>query len=258
MSASMRSILIIGGTSGIGEAFAKRFHQMGKKVIVTGRRQQKLAELKQSLNGLETYAFDMTDTASVPGHVEALFSKYPAIDTVWVNGGRQYASDIKDFASTTDAKISEEVLLNVTAPMILAHHIVPRLAQQKTETNFMITSSGLGFVPFGSLFPVYCATKAAVHSYCVGVRQALKATNVNVLELVPPYVGGTELGMEHIDKIKGLKPLAMEDFVEEIFGKLEGSAAKDLKELAAGSAAGWVEAWRSGTGAVLESSGLGG
>ncbi|KAK5163563.1 uncharacterized protein LTR77_010512 [Saxophila tyrrhenica] len=221
MSASMNTILIVGGTSGIGEACAKRFHAMGKKT---------------------------------------LFATYPDIDTVWVNGGLQYISDIKDAASTTDARIEGEVSLNVTAPMVLAHHVIPRLIEKKTETTFMITSSGLGFVPVGSLFPVYCATKAAVHSYCVGIRQALKATNVSVLELVPPYVGGTELvqDQEHADKIKGLKPLPMEDFVEEVFEVLEKNAAKDLKEVAAGSAVGRVEAWRSGIGGILSSTGLGG
>lgn len=262
MSAAMKTILIIGGTSGIGEACARRFHSMGKKVIITGRREKRLAELKQSLEGLETYQFDPSDFPSLPSHVEKLFTIYPKLDTVWVNAGLQHASNIKDFTSTTDAKIQEEVNINTTAPIILAHHIVPQLLKQTTETTFMITSSGIGFVPIGAMFPVYGATKAAVHAYCVGLRQALKGTNVSVIEIVPPYVGGTELGAHYgpevTDKLKGLTPLPMEEFVRETFEKLGGEGRRELKEVAAGSAAARVEAWRGGIGEILVKSGLGG
>ena len=253
----MNIILIIGGTSGIGENFVKRFHQMGKKVIVTGRREQKLAELQKAL-GVETNAFDIGDLASIPDHVEKLFSRFPDIDTVWVNSGIQYSSDIKDVSSTTDERVSEEVTVNVTAPMILARHIIPRLMKQKGETNFLITSSGLGFVPVGSLFPVYCPTKAAVHYYLVGIRQALKNTNVNVIEIVPPYVGGTELGAEHRDNVANLTPMGLEEFTDEVFEKFDENKAGHLKEVAAGSAVGRVDAWRSSIGEILASSGLGG
>ena len=256
MSSSMNTILVIGGTSGIGEAFAKRFSQMGKKVIITGRREQKLSELQKSL-GVDTYQFDIADLSSIPKHVEDLFRKFPDIDTVWVNSGIQYCFDIKDASTTTDERISEEVTTNVTAPMILGRHIIPRLLQKKSETQFMITSSGLGFVPVGSLFPVYCPTKAAVHYYLVGIRQALKGTNVNVIELVPPYVGGTELGREHEDKIANLTPMDLNEYTDESFKIMEGKA-KDLKEVAAGSAADRVGAWRGSIGEMLAKSGLGG
>jgi uncharacterized oxidoreductase len=258
MSASMNTILIIGGTSGIGENFVKRFHKMGKDLIVTGRRANKLQEMEKELPGLKIYTMNMTDFGSTAKDVETLFSRYPNIDTVWINGGLQYASSPKDASSTTDAKIEDEVTLNVTAPMILGRHIIPQLLKKDGETNFMITGSGLGFLPAGGLFSVYCATKAAVHSYCVGIRQALKDTNVNVLELVPPYVGGTELGAEHADKLAGVKPMPMEDFTNDVFKILEENEAKDLKEIAAGTAQPRVDAWRKGTGEMLVSSGMGG
>lgn len=54
MASRMNTILIVGATNGIGEAIARRFHAMGKKVIITGRRQEKLDTMKKELNGLET------------------------------------------------------------------------------------------------------------------------------------------------------------------------------------------------------------
>lgn len=258
----MSTILIIGGTSGIGAAFAAKFYSMNKKVIITGRRQARLSELKASLAGIETYQFDCSDLASIPTHVGKIFKTYPDIDTVWVNAGVQYSADVKDAASTSDAKIAEEVIVNVTAPMVLAHHVVPRLLEKGRETTFMITGSGLGFVPVGSMFPVYCSTKAAVHAYCVGMRQALKGTNVNVLELVPPFVGGTELGSDHnqkvLDQLKKLTPMTMKDYVRETFEALDGQDGKDLREVGAGSAIPRIDAWRSGVGEILVKSGLGG
>lgn len=92
----------------------------------------------------------------------------------------------------------------------------------------------------------------------LGIRQALKDTKVNVLELVPPYVGGTELGAEHADKIANLTPMPMEDFTNDIFKILDGNEAKDLKEITAGTGANRVNAWRSSIGEMLASSGLGG
>ena len=261
MSASMNTILIIGGTSGIGEEFAKRFASMGKKVIVTGRREQKLADMQRFVKGLEVYKMDMTDFSSVPGDIDNLFTTFPDIDTVWVNGGIQKSSSVKDVSSTTDARVTNEITTNLTAPIILSRHVVPRLLKQETETNFIITSSGLGYVPVGSLFSIYCSTKAAVHGYMVGIRQDLKDTNVNVLEIVPPFVGGTGLAAEDREKLKGKPlptPMKMSNFADEIFEKLNGSQAKDLKEIAAGSAVGRVEAWRSSIGEMLKKSGLGG
>jgi NADP-dependent 3-hydroxy acid dehydrogenase YdfG len=55
MDRRISTILIIGATSGIGEGYARRFHGMGKKVIITGRRADRLSALKQELSGIETY-----------------------------------------------------------------------------------------------------------------------------------------------------------------------------------------------------------
>jgi uncharacterized oxidoreductase len=256
MSASFKTILIIGGTSGIGEAFAKRFHNQGKKVIVTGRREARLAELKSAATGLETYTMDNTDLSGISHHVDTLFTKYPQIDTVWVNGGIQTTSSLKDISTSTDDSIVKEVTTNVTAPYIFARHIIPRLLARGSESTFMITSSGLAYVPV-PLFPVYNSTKAAIHSYLVALRQQLKGTDINVIEIVPPYTS-TEIDVGYRHVLGGLKPMPLADFTNEIFGVLDGNEAKDLKEIAAGSAVGRVDAWRSSIGEMLVSTGLGG
>ena len=253
MTSTIKTILVIGGTSGIGEAFARRFHSLGKKVIITGRRSSRLAEIQKSLPGLETYQMDNNQLKDIPQHIETLFSRYE-IDTVWVNSGIMGQSDIKDPSSTTDEAVIEEVTVNSIAPMIFARHTIPRLlARAPVETQFMVTSSGLGFTIIGKMYPVYCSTKAGIHSYMYGLRQALKETNVNVIEIVPPKVA-TDLDADH--KIKGDPGLTIKECEDEMFAQLESTPAKAIKELPAGNGHKRVKAWRDGSGKLMEEWGL--
>lgn len=251
----MNTVLIIGGSGGIGEAFAQRFHSMGKKVIVTGRREAKLNELKASCKGLETYTMDMTDIAALPKHVETLTKQYPNIDTVWVNGGIQYHFTFKESGSHSDEKIRAEIDTNVTAPMILARHFIPFLLKQGNTTNFMITSSGLAFVPVG-IYPVYCPTKAFVHHFLVGLRQQVAGTTVNIIEIAPPRVE-TDLDAAHKSSTNA-EALTLQDYTDQTFEILDNNKAEDLKEVAVGFAANGAKAWRGSIGGILEAMKLGG
>lgn len=121
---------------------------MGKKLILTGRRQHRLDELQNEISA-STYAFDITDLKSLPTHVDFLFRKFPDIDTVWINSGKGNMYKISDASSFSDEDVVDEITTNVTGPMILARHIIPRLLEKKTPTSFLITGSGLGLAPNG-------------------------------------------------------------------------------------------------------------
>lgn len=257
MSSSIKTILIIGGTSGIGEAFARRFHAAGKHVIVTGRREQRLKELQASMNGLDIYAMNMTDLASIPKHVDTLTKTFPDINTVWVNGGIQIAFKFSDLESTSDEAVTNEITTNVTAPVILARHIIPFLLKSESEANFMITTSGLAFIPIPS-YPVYCPTKAFAHHFLVGLRQQLKGTNVNVIEIAPPRVG-TDLDVAHkAVSEQGPPSMALEEYTEKTFAILDGNKAGDLKEVGTGFSQNGINAWRGSIGKILDGMGIGG
>ena len=256
MNSSIKTILVIGGTSGIGESFARRWHSMGKTVIITGRRKERLEELEKSLPGLRSYAMDNTDLAALPIHVEKLFESFPDIDTVWINSGKGYMSSIRDLSTSSDANVVDEITTNLTGPMILARHVIPRLLAKDSETHFMITGSGLGFVPSGH-FPVYCPTKAFIHQFMVGIRQSLQGTKVRVVEVVPPFVT-TDMHAAYKENLKGLTAMSMDDFTNEIFETFDTARAEDLKEVAGGMAVGRVQAWRSSIGKILEDTKMGG
>ena len=253
MPSSFKTILVIGATSGIGEAFARRFHAQGKKVIATGRRQDRLDSLAKDLPGLETYTSDIADLASLPNHVKTLTAKYPDINTMWINAGIQEAYSFKDQSSgISDEKIVQEILVNTTAPTVLARHFLPHLLSLSSEANLMITSSGLTFTPM-PFAPVYAATKAFIHSLCVSLRVHLKDTNVNVIEIVPPYVA-TELDAKHRSPI--MKPMPLEEYTEETFKALDRTEAKKLKEVGVGTAKNRVDTWRAAMEPVWTGYGL--
>jgi uncharacterized oxidoreductase len=256
MSSSFNTILIMGGTSGIGEGIAKRYHKQGKKVIITGRRENLLAEITSANPGMESYTMDNSILADIPGHVDTLFTKYPDLDAVLINSGAMSASSIKDLSTSSDEQVIKELTVNMTAPFILARHMIPRFLSRGTEATFMITSSGLAFVP-SPLAPVYNATKSGVHAYLVTLRQQLKGTKVNIIEIVPPLVS-TDLTVAFQDQLKGAKALTLQQFLDEIFGTLDSNEAKDLKEVAAGTAVDRSNAWRSSIGELLKNSGMGG
>ncbi|KAL8706791.1 MAG: hypothetical protein Q9201_000217 [Fulgogasparrea decipioides] len=135
MSDKFDTILIIGGTSGLGEGFARRFHAQGKKVIVTGRREDRLGALERELPGLGTQRMDTEDIATLPNQVGHVLAAFPNIDTVMAMAGIQKSFDFKDPRTSSPQSIQSEVTINVTGPMVLAQLIVPHLLSLKRQTT---------------------------------------------------------------------------------------------------------------------------
>jgi uncharacterized oxidoreductase len=106
------------------------------------------------------------------------------------NAGMQTTIDLTKGVQAP-ASGENEIETNLMAPIRLSALFVPWLLKRK-EAAIMNVSSGLAFVPIAAM-PVYCATKAAVHSFTVSLRYQLRDTSIKVFELVPPAVD-TELG----------------------------------------------------------------
>lgn len=164
-----------------------------------------------------------------------------------VVAGMGTSFDFKDPKASSPESINSEVTINVTAPMVLAQLLVPQLLSLKCSTTFVFVSSGLAFVPYPS-FPVYCPTKAAIHTFAVLLRAQLSGTNVSVVELVPPYVDTAHDAAYRESFIKSqggpdkaMKPMPLEDFMN---AAMDGLKDKDAKEVAVGSAGMRVSAWR--------------
>ena len=185
MKLRQRTILITGGTSGIGLALAEQLAGRGNTVIVTGRDQGKLDAAKRAIPGLNTFASDVSDPASIATLHGEVLGQFPGLDTLVNNAGIMRNLNLTGDRDLTD--VTREIDVNLSGPVRMVQQFLPHL-RGRPDALIVNVSSGLAFVPL-PLSPVYCATKAAIHSFTQSLRAQLDGTGVTVVELAPP---GTE------------------------------------------------------------------
>ncbi len=181
------SIVITGGASGIGLSVAKRLVALGHEVIVGGRRAAQLAIAKSEVPGLKTIEVDVSTEAGRIDFHKQILKEYPQVNVLINNAG--IANKVSALKDSTDADWNEyksELAINLEAPIHLAILFLPHL-QTKEHSLIANVTSILAFFPLVK-GPVYCATKAALHSFTVSLRHQLKDTSVEVFEIIPPAV----------------------------------------------------------------------
>lgn len=211
MQTSGNTILLTGGTSGIGLALAQRFQAAGNTVIITGRRTALLDRIASDHPGIVGRALDVTDPVAIRDFAAQVTAEHPALNVVIHNAGIMVAEDAKgDFLGTAETTVAT----NLLGPIRLTAALMPHLLT-KPRATIMTVSSGLAFVPLART-PTYSATKAAIHSWSQSLRAQLRDTGVEVLELAPPAVQ-TDLMPGH-----ATDPTAMPltDFIDEVMGIL--------------------------------------
>ncbi|MGN9816341.1 SDR family oxidoreductase [Streptomyces sp. SD11] len=204
MDLSNRTVLIVGGTSGIGRELARRFAAAGSTVAVGGRNREALSELAEE--GFGTVRIDVTDQASVAAARDTVLARYPGLDTVVTMPGVMLLEDLRDPAHFEAAATTIDTNLVGTLRVIDA--FTPHLVQ-RGEGTFITVTSGIAFLPFPPM-PTYAASKAAVHAYSEALRAQLDGTGVSVVELVPPAVATA--GQEKVNP----HALPLDDFATEV------------------------------------------
>lgn len=176
-----KTILLTGGTAGIGAAMARQLVAKGAKVIVTGRSASGLAKAREL--GLEAIAADLSGPEGAEAILEALRDR--PVDILINNAGQGVDHDFRESAPDVDAA-DDCIYANLNSPVRLVASLLPRL-KQRPEAAIVNVTSGLAISPnTGS--PVYCATKAALRSYTQSLRAQLAGCNVHVVEALPPVV----------------------------------------------------------------------
>ncbi len=215
MNISGNTILITGGGSGIGRALAEAFHARGNQVIVAGRRPGALDETTATNPGMHSAVLDVEDRDAIPAFAARIAAEFPTLNVLVNNAGIMRRETLT--ASPVDLATAEAtVATNLLGPIRLTAAFLPHLRRQPRATVLMV-SSGLAFVPI-AITPTYCATKAAIHSYSQSLRWQLRDTNVEVLELAPPYVQTELMGSEQKTDPRALP---LNDFIAETMSILE-------------------------------------
>jgi uncharacterized oxidoreductase len=217
MQLTNNTILITGGTSGIGRALAEALHQHGNHVIIAGRRQHLLDAITAANPGMHAVRVDVADAQDVNNAVAQITADFPQLNVLVNNAGISRPEDL--VSDSADSAVALSIIqTNIASVLQLTTALLPALLRQPRAT-IVATTSGLAFVPLAS-YPTYCASKAFLHSWLQSLRMQLRNTSVEVLELVPPYVQ-TELGGSR--QLTDPHAMPLDEYIEEVMHLLADS-----------------------------------
>ncbi len=217
------TIFITGGGSGIGRGIAEASQKAGNTVIISGRRKEKLDEVTAANPGMHSVVLDIENPDSIAAVAKELVAKFPKLNVVINNAGIMSIDNVSN--PVDDAKAVSTITTNLLGPMRVTSAFIEHLKAQPAAA-IAYTTSGLAFTPLAAS-AVYCATKAAIHSYVLSQRYLLKDTKVKVIEIVPPYVQ-TELGGERQKSDPRAMPL--DEYIAETMKLLNTGADEILVE----------------------------
>lgn len=206
MHMSGNTIFITGGGSGIGRSLAEAFHSLGNTVIISGRRRDRLAAMVAANPGMVAIELDVTDPDSISRVSADLVERYPGLNVLINNAGIMLIDDAA--GAVDDMLLASTLATNLAGPIRMSGALIDHLKQQVNAVIVNVTSI-LGFVP---LVPtaIYSATKAALHSYTLSQRYALRASAIQIVELAPPWVR-TEL----LNSTEEARAMPLDAFIEQ-------------------------------------------
>ncbi len=219
MKLTGRTILVTGGSAGIGLAFALKFVELGNEVVVTGRRRALLDELKAKYPKLHVIQSDVADPAQIAALAARVKAEFPKLDVLMNNAGVLLYKNLMAPAADL-AGLMAEMDVNVGGVIRTTSAFIDLLTANKGAV--INVSSGLAFVPLPAA-PIYSATKAAVHSYTQSLRFQLEEAGVEVVEIMPPAVK-TDMTSELSGE--GFSLMTTDDLVKLSFASL---AAGDIE-----------------------------
>jgi len=211
MVLSNNKILITGGASGIGYGLAERFVKENNTVIICGRRASVLKSVSDKYPSVITHVCDLSRVEERENLYQWISEEHPDLNVLINNAGIQQDISITDNNFYELAK--NELAINIEAPI----HLASLFSKLKSLTTIMNVSSGLAFVPITRM-PVYCASKAFLHSFTLSLRHILRQADIEVIEIIPPALN-TELGGQ--GKHDYAQPVG--DFINSVFEQLKNN-----------------------------------
>jgi 3-hydroxy acid dehydrogenase/malonic semialdehyde reductase len=216
------TVFITGASAGFGVAIARRFHQEGHRVVLTGRREERLQALAAEL-GERAHAvrMDVRDAASIREAVASLPGDFAAVDVLVNNAG--LALGLEPVQRLEAADVEAMVATNCTGVVLCTRALLPGMLERGRGHVINLGSTAAEFpYPGGN---VYGATKAFVYQFSLNLRADLHGTPVRVTDIEPGLVGGTEFSLVRFrgdaqraqSPYAGAEPLTPEDIAESVY-----------------------------------------
>src|ERR1700692_3080457 len=211
MKLSGNTILITGGASGIGYELTKQLTALGNTILITGRDQAKMDRAKAAFPKLHTFRSDVSDPKAIATLYEEVTKQFPELNILINNAGIMRKINVNDKGGSLE-DITREIEINLSGPIRMVKQFLPHL-KTKPNAAIMNVSSSLAFVPM-PISPVYCATKAGLHSFTESLRVQLKNTKVEVFDLTPPATQTELLGDFDVEDMTGASIMTVEEMVQ--------------------------------------------
>lgn len=213
------TILITGGSRGIGLALAKALSHNNNKIIICGRDQSNLQAAGNLLPNCIIIPCDISKQTDRDRLIKTLEQQYAEINVLINNAAIQQALDFSH-APIDDQAIENEININLSAQIVLTNQLLPLLLNPSKRSHLIFLGSALAQVPKYSA-PIYSASKAAIHNFCLSLRQQLKPDNITVVEVIPDLVD-TAMTKHQI----GVKKMSSDDLAKKILKELQKNKAE--------------------------------
>ncbi len=227
MRMASNTILVTGGTSGIGLELALQLQRLGNIVIVTGRDHDKIARIRSDYAFLHAIESDVSDPPAIASLYEHIAQEFPSLNILINNAGIMRKLNMHDKGADLQ-DISREIEVNLLGPIRMTKQFLPLLKAQP-EAAIVNVSSGIAFVPY-PISPIYSAAKAGLHAFTTALRVQLKNTAVRVVELAPPSTNTSLNDAFEAADLKGVPMLEVGQVAKELIRGL----ASDRQEILPG------------------------
>lgn len=216
MQIKNNTILITGGSSGIGLELAKQFLKLDNVVIVTGRNQKKLEAVKKEYPKIHVLQSDLSKLTDIKNLCEHLPKQFPDLNILINNAGVGRKLNLLNIHDVLI--LNEEIITNLQAPILMTNFLLPFLLRQPSSAIVNVTSA-LAFSPL-PIAPIYSASKAGLHSFTIALRQQLEGTSIKVFEIAPPTTQTDMINAFSVKDLKGVSVLSTEELVEKCLNGL--------------------------------------
>ena len=207
MKTTGNTVFISGGSAGIGLAIAKKLSAAGNKIIINGRNEERLQNALKELDNVVAIQGDLSVEEDRVRISTQLKEQYPEVNIIINNAGAAFSYLLNETANA-HLKAAIEMNTNYLSVIHFTELLLPHLIQKTAAA--VINVSSIAVFASHKLLPTYGATKAALHSYTVALRQTYEEEkNVQIYEVYPPLVN-TEFSAE-IGGANGIPPAEVAD-----------------------------------------------